>query len=506
MCASRYMDWRMAPDGTLPPPALPEGRRSFGCPEMARAGELHTGCRSSRLAAVRDLLPVAAGIAKGSDREGPIPAGYTYLGQFLAHDLCAPSEGVFDYALNGAAVAVRQPRAQDRAVPLHLETLFGPLAHAAPLPLPYRFACHADWPYAALDLPRQAEGAAMQSRVAVHDSRNDDTPMVSQLAGLFLALARWAEEAHLAQGLTPQKARCAAQAGAAQVWHRILRRDYLPRLCLPECDPAALAALPAEAAAPAAVPVELSHAVLRMGHWMVRSAYRLNEQTVPTSKLLSGQSGIEQRRARRGAENLWRIDWRHFFPLEAGVVPQCGLALSDGVAAMFGADFALPEGMEIHAALVRSDNDLALRDLARSLDGGLQSVATLAARLAPLRSAHPGWCLWNAAARQAMMAAWFAARDLDPPPGMTADPPLYLYVLAESGAGPAAQGYGRGRSLGALGSSLLQGAVLTAITAAERAFPPDLPAAPAGFDAIASMPDLIRFLSTPPATQTGACP
>lgn len=490
------MDWRGDPLGKLPPPALPEGRRSFGCPAMPDPGELH-GC-AARMQALRDLLPLAAGIAKGSTREGSIPAGYTYLGQFLAHDLCAPSEGVFDYALNGApdgvVVSVQQPKPQARGVPLHLETLFGPLDAGRPLPAPHVFAARRGWPMVAADLPRKPGDKPMQSRAAVHDPRNDDTPMVSQLAALFLLLACRAEVAFLADGRGAPAARIAAQASAARVWHRILRQDYLPRLCLPGFDPGRLASI--EADITAAIPVELSHAVLRMGHWMVRSAYRLNDLTVPTSKLLAGQSGIEQRRAKAGAEDLWRIDWRHFFPLDPAHPPQPSLALADGVAAMFGSDFALPEAMEIHSALVRSDNDLALRDLARSLDGGLQRVSALATRLAPLKPHWPDWCLWSDTARRDVLRDWCTARDLTPPPGLPDDPPLYLYVLAEAGEGPAREGFGGGRTLGALGSALLAGSVLTAIAAAERAMPPGLPAAPDGFDAVADMPSLIRFLST----------
>jgi hypothetical protein len=161
---------------------------------------------------------------------------------------------------------------------------------------------------------------------------------------------------------------------------------------------------------------------------------------------------------------------------------------------MFGSDFTLPAGLRIHSALVRSDNDLALRDLARSIDGGVQRVSALARRLQGLRARYPHWVLWSASTRRAMIADWFAANKLKPVPALLRDPPLYLYALIEAGKGTARKGFGGGRHLGALGSVLLGRSIASAIAAAEAALPPDDPALP-DLDAITTMPDLVRFLS-----------
>lgn len=486
-----YLEWRRDPaSACLPAPALPGGRRSFGCPHQAEARALHRA-GGNLLASMRDLAGLSEALRKKGAKDGTVPAGYTYLGQLLAHDLCAATEGVFDYPLNGAALPVTQPAALRRALPLHLETLFGPIADARPLPGLHRFRPSPKFPLFVADLLRAPPVTGKGRTVALlPDTRNDDTPMVAQLSALFIAYAARAAAALEAAGHAPDTALTGARVAVARLWHRILRQDYLPRLCLP-----GLADLPADAAGPD-MPVELTNAVLRFGHWMVRSQYALNDETVTVSDLLHGVPDIGARRAVPGGEDFWRIDWRRFFALDPALPPQCALTLHDGPAAMFSADMALPEEIEIHSGLVTSDNDLTLRDIARSLDGGLQRVSVLARRFAGrLRKHHPGWLLWRRRDRQAMLAGWAAARGLTLPRHVVTDPPLYLHVLVEAGDGPAAAGFGNGARLGALGSALLSSTLAGALERAEAA----LPAAPdpgPDFARPATMPDLIRFLST----------
>ena len=231
-----YMIWRGNPAAILPPPALPEGRRSFGCTAMARPADLHRACGGLRHS-VETAVAASAKIAKGSRREGRIPAGYTYLGQLLAHDLCAPAEGAFDYPLQGAAPAPAPSQRQSRAVPLHLETLFGPIALKRPLPGLHRFAPHPAFPMFAADINRVAPCDGSNARADLHDGRNDDSPMVAQISALFVEAAHRAEAAFRQQGLVADAARLAARAKVARLWHRILVQDYLPRLCLPGLPP-----------------------------------------------------------------------------------------------------------------------------------------------------------------------------------------------------------------------------------------------------------------------------
>ncbi len=507
-----YMMWRADPaQARLPPDDLPEARRNFGCPHRATAkGALHCG-GGGLLQSVQDLLPLAAAMRKTSKTEGEIPAGYTYLGQLLAHDLCGASEGVFDYPLQGEVVPVAQPGPRP-GPPLHLATLFGPLQDLAPLPELWRFApMPAQFPFVSLDLRRGPVRARIgRSLAPLPDLRNEDTPMIAQLSALFVALAARleaaAQVAGQAAGLEGAQARLAGRVAAVRIWHRILQRDYLPRMCLPGLNVQGLSELgpdhgPDHGATPglAHVPVELTHAVLRCGHWMVRSQYRLNDSApVTMGDLLAGEPDIETRRSQPGSGNFWRIDWRLFFEMSSLYPPQRALAMGDGIAAMFGSDLVLPDSIEIHSALVRSDNDLALRDVTRSLDGGLQRVSMLARRLAPrLKRQHPDWVLWSAARRKAMVRAWCAAAGVQGlPRHLIDDPPLYLYLLAEAGAGDPAQGFGNGKTLGALGSAVLAASINGAIAASAAALPQtDLPdhALP-GAD-LDQMPDLIRHLT-----------
>lgn len=488
---SPYLDWRADPaQARLPARSLPDDRRNFGCPHRATAqNALHCG-GGGLLQSVRELVPIADCLVKPAKEESPIPAGYTYLGQLLAHDLCGASEGVFDYPLNGVAQAVAQPSAR-RGLPLQLESLLGPVAARSAGPALWRFPTPAPgFPFVSVDLPRlRRQGRAQRSLGAVADARNDDNPMIAQLGALFILLAQRIEAGLLDAGADPATARLTARLRTVRSWHNILRRDYLPRLCLP-----GMTGTRPDRRGAAAIPVELTHAVMRFGHWMVRSQYRMNRDTVATADLLAGIDDIEERRSRPGSENFWRIDWRNFFDLDPANPPQHALALGGGVAAMFGSDYALPDRLEIHSALASSDNDLCLRDLARSVDGGLQRVSVLAKRLAPRwQGRFPDWRLWTARGRRGVIQRFYAQAGLAPQRHLIEDPPLYLYVLAEAGAGPQAEGYGNGASLGALGSGILMASIHAALAASEAA----LPAAPirAGYELPVSMPDLIRKLS-----------
>ena len=513
-----YLDWRADPaTARLPPPDLPSGRRNFGCPHRATATQALHCAGGTLLQSVQDLLPLAECIVKQGKAESAIPAGYTYLGQLLAHDLCSAAEGVFDYALlGGSGPAIRQPL-QRPGQPLHLESLLGPIsAGARPLEL-WRFAdAPHQFPAFSADLPRGASpdraglGRKQRFRIGrnqaqVHDPRNDDTPMMAQLSALFIELARRASGALPGQQHIPAKALRIGRVTAARVWHRILQQDYLPRLCLPGLP------LGLNEHVSHLIPVELTHAVLRMGHWMVRGQYLLGEDVVSMATLLRGQPDMERLRRRPGSADFWRIDWRNFFTLDPDHPPQHALRLSGGIAPMFGSDFSLPEGLEIHSALVRSSNDLALRDLVRSMDGGLQTVAALVNYLEPALCAdHPDWALWQPERRRALIdthcASWAKTQALQVPLAahLIADPPLYLYLLAEAGAEGQAEGFGGGHSLGALGSALLAASV-NATIAASAASLPDLPEAP-DCATIASMPSLIAYLSRPSPSPEGATP
>lgn len=494
---SPYMAWRMLKAAAqLPPPALPAGRRSFGCPKMAESASLYCGGQSL-LGSVRDLPDLAARLVKPvlAGAEGEMPAGYTYLGQLLAHDLCTPTEGEFDYALSDPAPELTRTTVTqaERTHPLHLESLFGPVSADLSLPELHRFPpAPLFYPYFAADITRRKPASGLGRTLgALPDTRNDDNPMIAQLSALFIAHAGAVTTRLAARGHSPADSLRGAKTATVRMWHGLLLRDLLPRLALP-----ALADTPADLGPPGAaeIPVEVMAAILRAGHWLVRTQYRLNVNTVPVRLLLRGDPDIAALRARPGAENFWRIDWRNFFDLDLLSPPQKAMRMEGGLAAMFGSDFGLPDAMEIHSSLVTSDNDLALRDLARSTDGGLQSVSSLATRLAPaLRSRFPDWLLWDGPARAKLISDWCNACGHLAPPHLAADPPLYLYTLLEAGRGPATQGFGDGLRLGALGSALLWGAIRAAVETAEAALPdapvdPDMPDIP-------DMPSLIRFLT-----------
>src|SRR5229473_1107108 len=159
-----------------------------------RFGRLFPGLKPGRYGKTaveeeKNLTTLAAAMVSGfdapkdgaDDEESGIPALYTYLGQFIDHDLTFDPDASFQKQKDpGAAVDFRTPA-------FDLDNVYG----RGPGDQPYlydddgtRFLLgdmltlgHAG----ARDLPRNGAGRAL-----IGDPRNDENAIVSQLQGLFL--------------------------------------------------------------------------------------------------------------------------------------------------------------------------------------------------------------------------------------------------------------------------------------------------------------------------------
>ncbi|MGQ0566684.1 MAG: hypothetical protein ACT4OK_16695 [Gemmobacter sp.] len=496
---TEHETWQREDDPELPPPVPPKARGNLfhaaanPDPQAIFAG---TGKVRSTLG---DYLSASNQMARGDSDAGAIPAGYTYLAQLLAHDLCAPTRGKLIVKMADILFAKKSAvgaSSEMRSSGLMLDSIFGAvtsddLRAVYPFLRPPGDAAHP----AAYDLRRDIgqgpSGEAIEI-ADVADGRNDDTPMLAQLSALFIRFAGLAAQRHLAQGRGSRLARNLARIETARLFHRILRQDLLPRLLHRDVVAAYGTMAGPLVTGGGLFPVELSNAVLRFGHAMVRPAYRLSAHGVVSSTdLMTGIPGIEHQR--KATPGLWRIDWRLFFPGLGGAGVQMARPLRPLLSAGFATHEALPEKHRIpdHQGAFR--NEMAVRDIARSVDGGLQRVAVLVEALRPVFEARfPGWSLWNPAAREAMMRSWL-------PQGvaghLATDPALYLHVLVEAGAAGPDLGHGQTATLGALGSILLAEVVLQQIGLAEATINNDPDVALAASDGPATMPDLIARLS-----------
>ena len=183
------------------------------------------------------LARVAGAMTSGEPRrDGRIPAGYTYLGQFVDHDLTFDRTEV---AL-GERVTPAQ-LVQARSPSLDLDSLYG----VGPQdPVSARFyeddthlkmgrtvAIGPDEAREGFDLPRRTSGAAVQKRKAViPDPRNDENLAVAQTHLAFIRFHNRVVDT-LPSSVPAAQRFVTAREIAVKHYQWMLRHDYLPRIC-----------------------------------------------------------------------------------------------------------------------------------------------------------------------------------------------------------------------------------------------------------------------------------
>ncbi len=332
-----------ASDDALPPPAASRPLAAGEAPPF-RFSRVGPRGRPLPAALTRSLAQAMVGGRGGP--AGDVPAGYTYLGQFVDHDL---TMDVTDVML-GEEVSPAD-LLQGRSPGLDLDSVYG----AGPASEGSAAFFEDDGVHLRVgtsrgvgglddqpghDLPRRSGGPLAGRRTAVvADPRNDENLAVAQthLAVLHLHNAVVDRSAGDSPGSDTRGAgpvhrfrRARREVTLHYQW--LLRHDYLPRIC----EPAVLddvwtggRRLVEPGAGPTdlpTMPVEFSVAAFRLGHSMVRGDYNWNASfpgRAASLDLLFTFSGLG---GDLGGDTTlissWVADWRRLYDFEATGRPQ----------------------------------------------------------------------------------------------------------------------------------------------------------------------------------------
>ena len=435
-----------------------------------------------------------------------IPSGYTYLLQFVAHDL------VHSAIPLSVAGGLGGGTANARRTPLRLETLFG----SGPVGSPHIYALDAPnddrrtklrlgrmrWkenepktgcPFRDIARTRAENVTGIDRsitgvRVAltealVADPRNDDHAVMSQLTALFALLhnglvdviRRQEDEAAPSGrfGAAYKRFLCARDALTA-IYHNVLRKDLMRRVIHPAVYAAYDRPVPdfidrrasAESLATGdwEIPFEFSHGAFRFGHAMVRHEYCINDLSIQdlysTLEKTSANDPVNM-----PLDETWMVQWSRFFEINENrpnFSRRIGPYLSDAL----GNDQIFPAFDETQRV------GLLYRDLLGAGIAGMWSVDALIAEIATRKPQFIAMSrlLADRAYRVSRLRDWLVAapaygaltaEDIET---LSDDPPLPFFILFEA----MQQSQAEGQRLGPLGSIIVSEVIFGALAGDPR--------------------------------------
>jgi hypothetical protein len=429
-----------------------------------------------------------------------IPSGYTYLLQFVAHDLVNSAIPLSIAGRLGAGTS------NARRTPLMLENLYG----SGPVASPHLYALDApdddrrtklrlgrmrwkETPRAAgcpfRDIARaKAENVTGIDRsiigqrealteALVADARNDDHAIISQLTAMFALLHNGLVDlVRRGEPVTSTSARfgaafrrflCARDA-LTTIYHNVIRKDVMRRVLHPAIHAAYSGSNARFMDQPAAsgewqIPFEFSHGAFRFGHAMVRPEYRINDLSEHDLNNTLEKNSINEP-VNMPLDETWIVQWSRFFEIN-GSRPnfsrRIGPYLSDGL----GNDHVFPsfDGTERVGLLYR--------DLLGATLAGMWSVDALIAEIAARRPDFiaSSRLLGDRAFRVEQLRTWLSSASAayggltsEDVETLSNDPPLPFFVLFEAMQQPEA----RGLHLGPLGSIIVAEVIFGALAMA----------------------------------------
>jgi len=353
-----------------------------------------------------------------------IPAAYTYLGQFVDHDLTFDPISHLRERLTGsqlrALVDFRTPR-------FDLDNLYG----RGPDDQPYMYdedGVHLlpgkpmpgnPFDPAAIQLPR-----GPNDRALIGDPRNDENRIVAQLHAIFLRFHNAVVD-HLGgpHHVSFREARRQVR------WHYqwILVNEFLPAILREETyksvfqDPYNPApTIPGLRENDLELmPVEFSVAAYRFGHSMIRPRYRLN-QAIERPIFSSTPGDTADLGGFRPIPANWAIDWRFFINLDRGTGPT-----SPQLSYKIDTSLVNPLG-KLPPQVAKDPSSLALRNLERGATFQLPSGQRTAEALGIEPLADEELVIGKATADSPKKPITEVA------PGFAGNAPLWAYILSEA--------------------------------------------------------------------------
>jgi Animal haem peroxidase len=298
------------------------------------------------------LLPIAPSEESQTSRlhddeeNSSIDAGYTYLGQFIDHDITFdPASSLQQQNDVDALVDFRTPA-------LDLDSIYG----SGPDDQPYMYTANGrkfqlgrnllagvDGKVISKDLPRHTwtDEDGTHHRALIGDKRNDENVIISQLHGIFLQFHNRLADEHPSWSFNKIQRQVR--------WHYqyVVLNDFLPKITCADIYKDVLPHLNNNGSIfdhpprlhfykprnDAFMPIEFAAAAYRFGHSMVRPIYRLNtnltggnkpDRTAPNEQTrgIDGRQFIFAGLKERGLNGFdefpqeWGIDWNLFFDLQ----------------------------------------------------------------------------------------------------------------------------------------------------------------------------------------------
>jgi hypothetical protein len=437
-----------------------------------------------------------------------IPSGYTYLLQFVAHDLVHSAIPLSVTGVLGADTA------NARRTALRLETLYGngpvgsPFVYAQDTPNDERRTklrlgrmrwkdkeVESGCPFRDIartpaenvtGIDRSIPGVrAALTEALVADPRNDDHALMSQLTALLALLHNGlvdvvrrgepavANNANL--GAAYKRFLCARDALTA-IYHTIIRNDLMKRVLHPAIHAAYAgpncsfidraahfeghSAAPGKAASNGwQIPLEFSHGAFRFGHAMVRPEYVINDLSthdlINTLEKTSANDPVNM-----PLDSTWIVRWSRFFEIQ-GSRPNFSRRIGPHLSDALGHDKIFPAVDQTNRV------GLLYRDLLGSALAGLWSVDAMIAEISIRRPQfiHLSRLLADRPYRVSRIREWLAAEPTYGPltsddiETLANDPPLPLFILFEAMQQPEAPGL----RLGPLGSIIVSEVIFGAL-------------------------------------------
>lgn len=445
-----------------------------------------------KLRALAETMVAADAVDPALDNRH-IPAGYTYFGQFVDHDITLDLAslnqrrrdplGVINFRTPALDLDNVYGLGPEGSPQLYARLAGNPRVRGERLLLGHNMRIH----YGSVpghfrnDLPRSAEGMAL-----IGDPRNDENLLVAQTHLAFLKFHNRVCDQLEADGV-PREARF-EQARQLVTWHYqwLVLHDWMEKLC----GDGATARILADGRQfyrfreTPYMPVEFSAAAYRLGHSMVRQTYHLNRLYSPIDFpeifRFSGLSGaivgnlapddMDGGDLVRSLPSALIIDWRRFYEVDQ----------SPGLATNLSRRIDARLAPELHE-LPGGGGNLALRNLQRGVQLGLpsgQDVATAMGISNPLTAAEIATGPDGDEARRQ---------------GLDAATPLWYYILKE------AEVRENGERLGPVGATIVSEVLVGLVHGDRQSYlwldgPDWQPSLPSAVPGAFTMADLIRYV------------